>query len=116
MGSNPIARSNTAFAWGGAPGATTPEGTAAAIAGWVFGSQGLWAPRSPQGPRWRRTAPRAATRYGLVAQLGERLHGMQEVVGSIPTRSTNPCPVERWQAFQGTRFQRQRRIGSLAQR
>ena len=26
--------------------------------------------------------------YGPVAQLGERLHGMQEVAGSIPTRST----------------------------
>jgi hypothetical protein len=25
---------------------------------------------------------------GAIAQLGERLHGMQEVVGSIPTSST----------------------------
>jgi hypothetical protein len=25
-----------------------------------------------------------------VAQLGARFHGMEEVVGSIPTRSTNP--------------------------
>src|SRR5579871_745999 len=27
---------------------------------------------------------------GPVAQLGARFHGMEEVVGSIPTRSTNP--------------------------
>jgi hypothetical protein len=27
---------------------------------------------------------------GAIAQLGERLHGMQEVVGSIPSGSTNP--------------------------
>ncbi len=26
---------------------------------------------------------------GPVAQLGARFHGMEEVVGSIPTRSTN---------------------------
>ncbi len=26
--------------------------------------------------------------YGAVAQLGERLHGMQEVVGSTPISST----------------------------
>lgn len=31
---------------------------------------------------------------GLVAQLGERLHGMQEVVGSIPTRSTGESNAE----------------------
>ena len=27
--------------------------------------------------------------YGGIAQLGERLHGMQEVSGSIPLTSTN---------------------------
>ena len=27
---------------------------------------------------------------GPVAQLGARFHGMEEVVGSIPTRSTKP--------------------------
>ena len=27
---------------------------------------------------------------GAIAQLGERLHGMQEVVGSIPSGSTTP--------------------------
>ncbi len=27
--------------------------------------------------------------YGAIAQLGERLHGMQEVDGSIPSGSTN---------------------------
>jgi prevent-host-death family protein len=29
---------------------------------------------------------------GAIAQLGERLHGMQEVVGSSPTSSTNTAP------------------------
>ena len=29
------------------------------------------------------------TSYGGLAQLGERLHGMQEVTGSIPVFSTN---------------------------
>ena len=29
--------------------------------------------------------------YGRVAQLGERLHGMQEVSGSIPLGSTIPA-------------------------
>jgi hypothetical protein len=32
---------------------------------------------------------RARKRYGAIAQLGERLHGMQEVDGSIPSGSTN---------------------------
>ena len=27
--------------------------------------------------------------FGAVAQLGERFHGMEEVVGSIPISSTN---------------------------
>ena len=27
-------------------------------------------------------------RRGVIAQLGERLHGMQEVIGSIPISST----------------------------
>ena len=27
-------------------------------------------------------------KYGVIAQLGERLHGMQEVIGSIPISST----------------------------
>ena len=31
---------------------------------------------------------RALSRYGGIAQLGERLHGMQEVSGSIPLTST----------------------------
>ncbi len=30
---------------------------------------------------------------GAIAQLGERLHGMQEVVGSSPTSSTPPEPA-----------------------
>ena len=31
---------------------------------------------------------RHSGRYGAIAQLGERLHGMQEVDGSIPSGST----------------------------
>ena len=31
----------------------------------------------------------ALQQYGGIAQLGERLHGMQEVSGSIPLTSTN---------------------------
>ena len=30
------------------------------------------------------------TEYGGIAQLGERLNGIQEVSGSIPLISTNP--------------------------
>jgi hypothetical protein len=33
---------------------------------------------------------------GPVAQLGARFHGMEEVVGSIPTRSTNSLPCEKY--------------------
>jgi hypothetical protein len=36
---------------------------------------------------------------GPVAQLGARFHGMEEVVGSIPTRSTNYCEVFRSASF-----------------
>ncbi len=32
------------------------------------------------------------TGYGGLAQLGERLHGMQEVSGSIPLFSTKKAP------------------------
>ena len=38
-------------------------------------------------PNPREFLPRVAS--GPVAQLGARFHGMEEVVGSIPTRSTN---------------------------
>ncbi len=38
-------------------------------------------------PPKRRTHP-ALPWYGALAQLGERLHGMQEVSGSIPLGST----------------------------
>jgi hypothetical protein len=31
---------------------------------------------------------KAAIPFGGIAQLGERLHGMQEVIGSIPFTST----------------------------
>ena len=39
---------------------------------------------------------------GPVAQLGARFHGMEEVAGSIPARSTNP-PNE---LYSGERFWR----------
>src|SRR5258705_13083171 len=38
--------------------------------------------------------------FGAVAQLGERLHGMQEVVGSIPISSTN-FPLFSFLVYQG---------------
>ncbi|CAI8933466.1 hypothetical protein EMIT0P294_30516 [Pseudomonas sp. IT-P294] len=34
-------------------------------------------------------APPRGEKSGAIAQLGERLHGMQEVNGSIPFSSTN---------------------------
>src|SRR6185437_8776993 len=37
--------------------------------------------------------------YGAIAQLGERLHGMQEVSGSIPLGSTNFPPQQRNSPF-----------------
>ena len=37
-----------------------------------------------------RGAPSREPRTGAIAQLGERLHGMQEVRGSIPLGSTIP--------------------------
>ena len=33
--------------------------------------------------------PPQGDKFGAIAQLGERLHGMQEVSGSIPFSSTN---------------------------
>ena len=36
----------------------------------------------------------ADTGYGALAQLGERLHGMQEVSGSIPLGSTSFSGIE----------------------
>ena len=33
---------------------------------------------------------------GGIAQLGERLHGMQEVIGSIPFTSTNEIHVRHY--------------------
>ena len=38
---------------------------------------------------------------GGIAQLGERLHGMQEVIGSIPFTSTNFGQSEFFRLFQG---------------
>ena len=38
--------------------------------------------------RFDQGAPIIRVPQGAIAQLGERLHGMQEVVGSIPTGST----------------------------
>ena len=34
--------------------------------------------------------------FGAIAQLGERLHGMQEVSGSIPLSSTKTCTHQVW--------------------
>ena len=36
---------------------------------------------------------------GGIAQLGERLHGMQEVSGSIPLTSTNSSETDKFQGF-----------------
>ena len=47
------------------------------------------APRSEQMGTSDRTAECKFKNYGGIAQLGERLHGMQEVSGSIPLTSTN---------------------------
>lgn len=34
--------------------------------------------------------------FGAIAQLGERLHGMQEVSGSIPLSSTKFLPKQKY--------------------
>ena len=39
--------------------------------------------------RRHRASPHGASDFGAIAQLGERLHGMQEVGGSIPPGSTS---------------------------
>ena len=38
-------------------------------------------------------------RFGAIAQLGERLHGMQEVGGSIPPSSTKYGKAGHWAGF-----------------
>ena len=38
----------------------------------------------------------SALKRGPVAQLGARFHGMEEVVGSIPTRSTKFCLISKF--------------------
>ncbi|SPA37470.1 hypothetical protein CBM2606_A120105 [Cupriavidus taiwanensis] len=38
--------------------------------------------------QWKNAVTVQNTGYGAIAQLGERLHGMQEVSGSIPLSST----------------------------
>ena len=42
----------------------------------------------------RQGAANKTPAYGGLAQLGERLHGMQEVTGSIPVFSTNQMQNE----------------------
>ena len=42
-----------------------------------------------------RTLGRVSPKSGPVAQLGARFHGMEEVVGSIPTRSTNALQLHK---------------------
>src|SRR5436305_5495114 len=62
----------------------------------AFQAADFWYPRDPQ---YDGTAPQLSQRcqvslqkqrhtHGAIAQLGERIHGMDEVVGSIPTSST----------------------------
>ena len=46
-----------------------------------------------EAPLARENKGSSPPRSGPVAQLGARFHGMEEVVGSIPTRSTNFCDV-----------------------
>ena len=41
----------------------------------------------------------AVKEIGGIAQLGERLHGMQEVSGSIPLTSTNSSVTDKFQGF-----------------
>ncbi len=43
-----------------------------------------------------RLAPPNSAPIGAIAQLGERLHGMQEVSGSIPLSSTKFCTQRIW--------------------
>ena len=45
--------------------------------------------------------PVNATQFyvGAIAQLGERLHGMQEVSGSIPLSSTKILTLALWRGF-----------------
>ncbi len=40
--------------------------------------------------------PRFYLELGGLAQLGERLHGMQEVIGSIPLSSTLKARESKW--------------------
>ena len=42
-----------------------------------------------------RLRPSGVEKYGAIAQLGERFNGIEEVVGSIPSGSTNPASVSR---------------------
>jgi hypothetical protein len=50
---------------------------------------GYWTSRSTFGlTNTSRSARMVTYPCGPVAQLGARFHGMEEVVGSIPTRST----------------------------
>jgi len=45
----------------------------------------------PCQPEWNESFP-----SGPVAQLGARFHGMEEVIGSIPIRSTKQPPPNEW--------------------
>jgi hypothetical protein len=47
----------------------------------------------PKNNQAKRVRWAAQYRLGAIAQLGERLHGMQEVVGSSPTSSTPGRPL-----------------------
>ncbi len=62
-----------------------------------------WSPRSPMAHGWQsRVSGRLDfLELGAIAQLGERLHGMQEVAGSIPASSTILTKVEPAQSPRG---------------
>jgi hypothetical protein len=56
----------------------------------------LHPPRQAHMFRLHQRPPKAARlqSFGAIAQLGERLNGIQEVVGSIPSGSTKITPRE----------------------
>jgi hypothetical protein len=59
------------------------------------GNSGKWHKNAQQA--LHKTPPtryNSGRRMGGIAQLGERLHGMQEVSGSIPLTSTNSSAIQ----------------------
>ena len=54
------------------------------------GADAMWASEAPLKIARLQVGNLKRIKKGAIAQLGERLHGMQEVVGSIPSGSTIP--------------------------